>query len=442
MKSIRNIVLLAGLLGLVVAGPGAAVAEGDAHLVIDIAYEDYGWGSIVATFDLTGTYEDAGAAEQLSFVYYEDGSSTSVHRLHGDHGTIDVQIDLDAPVYVLMAARRIGSFTVLSGTDEYETIVGEGEALQTITSAWGSGGYGWSVGPLSAAYYHLDTDPPPNVPPLALFNVYPAGPQDPLTVTFAPYPWDEDGIVVGCEWDFDGDGEWDDDTGLYVTYTYPEAGTYTAILRVTDNDGATATASVEFTLTDAEPEPPDVSLTAPAAGSTVSGTAVTLAADATDAGGISIVQFFVNGILVGSDTTSPHSTTWNSTTVANGAHTISVTAWNTAGLSASDSVTVNVNNGPPPLAVTSIAPNQMAAGSSVSVVVAGTGFAPGTKLSFANGVGATPVASNVVVTGATSLTAKVTAKKTGPKGAHRWDVIVTAPDGRTAILTAGFTVTR
>ena len=58
-----------------------------------------------------------------------------------------------------------------------------------------------------------------------------------------------------------------------------------------------------------------VSITAPAAGATVSGTA-TVTADASDAVGVQSVQFRVDGIDVGApDTASPYSIAWNTAAV-------------------------------------------------------------------------------------------------------------------------------
>ena len=444
MRTLTAPLLLAGLLALVTAGPATVVAGDGDHLVIDISYEVYGWDTLVACFSLGGTLEDGGTAEQLSVVAHEDGSSTSVHRLYGLGGTLDVQVDLDADYYGWMSIRRLGTFAVLSGTDEYEGLTGDGEALETSISAWGVGGTP-SIGPSSAVYYHLDTDPPPNEPPVAGLFAWPVSPDQPLTASLgAMSSWDEDGMPVDFEWDFDGDGNWDEDTGAvsWTTHTYPAAGNYTAIVRVTDNDGATDMASVKVVVNDAQPLPPTVAVSAPANGSTVSGTAVTIAATATDTEAVTSVQFYVGGTLVATDTTSPYSVTWDSTTVVDGTYAITATAWNAAGLSASHSVTTTVNNGPLPISILSIAPSEMAAGSTVNVLVTGTGFLPGAGLGFASGTGATPVASNVVVNGSTGLTARVQVKKTGPKGVRIWEVVVTNPDGRTASLTGGFTLTR
>jgi leucyl aminopeptidase len=90
--------------------------------------------------------------------------------------------------------------------------------------------------------------------------------------------------------------------------------------------------------------PPTTSVTAPASGATLTGT-VTLSATASDNVGVTNVQFLVDGNVVGSDTTSPYSISWNSAGVANGAHTISSRAYDAAGNSgASAGVGVTVSN--------------------------------------------------------------------------------------------------
>jgi hypothetical protein len=88
---------------------------------------------------------------------------------------------------------------------------------------------------------------------------------------------------------------------------------------------------------------PTVSLTAPANGATVSGT-VTLSANASDNVGVSRVEFSVDGALVGTDTASPYSVSWNSASVGNGGHTITARAFDAAGNSASSTASVTVSN--------------------------------------------------------------------------------------------------
>jgi hypothetical protein len=91
--------------------------------------------------------------------------------------------------------------------------------------------------------------------------------------------------------------------------------------------------------------PPTVSITAPAAGSTVSGT-VTVSASASDNSGIvSLVEFFVDGTLKASDTAAPWSFSWDTLTATNGSHTLSAKAYDPSGnVGTSAGVTVTVSN--------------------------------------------------------------------------------------------------
>ena len=104
---------------------------------------------------------------------------------------------------------------------------------------------------------------------------------------------------------------------------------------------------------------PTVALAAPAPGATVSGTAVRLAAAASDDRRVDRVDFSVDGALKATATTAPWETTWDSTSVTTGSHSLSARATDDAGnttTSAAVSVTVD-NTNPPTTAVTSAAPS-------------------------------------------------------------------------------------
>ncbi len=82
------------------------------------------------------------------------------------------------------------------------------------------------------------TQPPgtPNLRPTASFTTDVATGAAPLTVRFdASQSSDPDGSIVSYEWAF-GDGS--SGSGVNVTHTYPDAGSYTPQLTVTDDRGA------------------------------------------------------------------------------------------------------------------------------------------------------------------------------------------------------------
>lgn len=92
--------------------------------------------------------------------------------------------------------------------------------------------------------------------------------------------------------------------------------------------------------------PPTVTLTAPSNGATVKGT-VTIWANASDDKGVTRVDFKVDGVTVGSDTTSSYSYAWNSTNVTDGSHTITAVATDSAGQTTTSAArTVTVDNIP------------------------------------------------------------------------------------------------
>jgi Zn-dependent metalloprotease len=91
---------------------------------------------------------------------------------------------------------------------------------------------------------------------------------------------------------------------------------------------------------------PSTTITNPTNGATVFGT-VSVMADASDDNGVTQVEFFVDGSSIGvdSDGSDGWSASWDTTAYADGAYTVSATATDTAGQTASDSISVSVDNG-------------------------------------------------------------------------------------------------
>jgi hypothetical protein len=80
----------------------------------------------------------------------------------------------------------------------------------------------------------------------------------------------------------------------------------------------------------ADTTPPAVSIHAPGDGATLSATFV-IAASASDDVAVAGVEFLVDGVVRGDDTTAPYQWSWNTTGAANGAHTLAATARDGAG---------------------------------------------------------------------------------------------------------------
>jgi hypothetical protein len=141
---------------------------------------------------------------------------------------------------------------------------------------------------------------------------------------------------------------------LSTTYTLP-SGSLQAVrarFRYQGSASACTTGSYDdhddliFAVTTApDTTPPTTSITSPTNGSTVSGI-TTIAASASDNVGVNRVEFYVDGALRSTDTSSPYSFAWDTMGLANGSsHTIFSRAYDAAGnVGTSSTVTVTVNN--------------------------------------------------------------------------------------------------
>jgi uncharacterized membrane protein YphA (DoxX/SURF4 family) len=123
----------------------------------------------------------------------------------------------------------------------------------------------------------------------------------------------------------------------------------------------------------ADTQPPTVSITAPAAG-TVSGTAVTVSANASDDVTVAGVQFKLDGVNLGAeDTAAPYSIVWNSTGATNGTHALTAVARDGAGhTTTSAAVSVTVSN-PPVLTITQPTNGSTVSGTTVNVTYTTSG---------------------------------------------------------------------
>lgn len=86
--------------------------------------------------------------------------------------------------------------------------------------------------------------------------------------------------------------------------------------------------------------PPTVAILSPSSGTEVISGNVTVSARATDTGGLAWTQLAIDGVTVASTTTGTLNYKWNTRRVKSGSHTITVTASDKAGNTASSSTTV------------------------------------------------------------------------------------------------------
>jgi len=136
-------------------------------------------------------------------------------------------------------------------------------------------------------------------------------------------------------------------------------GSYTLTMKAYDAAGNVGQASSTVNVQNVQKDttPPTVSIASPASGSTVSGT-VNVSANATDNVGVTKVEFYVNGALQSTDTSSPYNFSWNTASLVNSSYTLTMKAYDAAGNVGQASSTVNVQNvqndtTPPTVSITS-----------------------------------------------------------------------------------------
>jgi hypothetical protein len=158
--------------------------------------------------------------------------------------------------------------------------------------------------------------------------------------------------------DFFGDGALlgSDTTAPYsITWdtTAVLPGAHTLLAKAYDQAGNVGTSfTVQAYVYDSTP--PVVTLTAPAAGASLSGS-VTLSATASDFVGVSFIYFYSDAGYIGTANTAPYSVVWNTGTVPYGPHTLYAKAYDAAlnaGTSQIIAVTV-LDATPPTVSITS-----------------------------------------------------------------------------------------
>lgn len=134
-------------------------------------------------------------------------------------------------------------------------------------------------------------------------------------------------------------------TSHSVQITGLSAGTEYHFRAVSTNGASLGTNTADFTFTTAAADStaPTVNVTAPADLATVSET-IAFTADAADNAAVQDVKFYVDSVLVQTDTTASYGFNWNSRTVDNGSHTLAAAAEDTSGNKATNTITVTVSN--------------------------------------------------------------------------------------------------
>src|SRR2546425_12001331 len=182
---------------------------------------------------------------------------------------------------------------------------------------------------------------PDNVPPVAN-----AGPDlivnEDTTVTFDGSASTDNVGIASYTWTF-MDGTMETLQGATASYVFATPGTYIVTLTVRDADGNIGTDTVTVTVRDVTP--PVVTVSSPSDGASIPGSTV-IVASATDNLAVVRVEFLVDGVPLGNDTSAPFEWSIAAGSLKDGNHTLMVIAFDAAGNSASATVHVTVANVP------------------------------------------------------------------------------------------------
>ncbi len=136
---------------------------------------------------------------------------------------------------------------------------------------------------------------------------------------------------------------------FYLNATRYDAGEHVISAVATDTSGNTRTDEItlEFTRDSGDSSRPSVQLVQPGSGDTVRGV-ITVLAEASDNKNLASAELLVDGKSVDevniSGTQAAVAINWNTTSVSDGSHEVSIRITDTSGNTRSDSVTVSVNN--------------------------------------------------------------------------------------------------
>jgi PKD repeat protein len=266
----------------------------------------------------------------------------------------------------------------LDGNGSYETSTGATASASHSYSAQGEVSVGLRVTDDSGATATATrTVTIQNSPPAASFTASPNPASTGAAVTFnGSGSTDPDGTIAKYEWDLDGNGSYETDTGTTASTTrsYSTAGVQTIGLRVTDNEGATAAATRTVTI---QNRVPSASFTA-SPSSVLTGVTVAYDGSASSDPDGTIVKYEWDLDGNGSYETSTGSTATTSQSYATpGARTVGLRVTDNEGGTATTTRTVTIQNRAPTASFTA-SPNPVVSGSNTTFNGSGSSDPDGT----------------------------------------------------------------
>jgi len=325
-------------------------------------------GLVVAAGGNSGKYEDyADNPYIVSVSAVASGDAIASFSSYGPY------IDLSAPGVSIYTTVRGGSYASVSGTSFSAPVVAGVVALmfsvnpsltptqvEQILEATavdlGDPGYdiyyGWGRVDAYAALKIASSvsPPPPDTNPPSVKITYPSdGDTVSGTITVKVDASDDSGVSKvelyknGALFAVDSEAPYE----FYWDTTADPDGVYVLAAKAYDlagNCGESSNVSVNVVNAKvSDNNPPSVSIVQPLNGSTVSKT-INVVASASDESGISKVEFYIDGKLAATVSGEPYVYRWNTRSVKNGWHTLTVKAYDKNGNTADASIKVYVSN--------------------------------------------------------------------------------------------------
>jgi Zn-dependent metalloprotease len=166
-------------------------------------------------------------------------------------------------------------------------------------------------------------------------------------------------------------------TSEALTYTNSSSNSQTVYANTYVYSGTNASPyNMALSFSGGTPPPTDTQAPATAASETGTSGTITLSATASDNVGVTKVEFYVDGALKGTDTSSPYSMTMDSTTLTNGSHGLVSKAYDAAGnigTSATANFSVSNTSTSAPVITTQPADRTVSRGATATFTVVATG---------------------------------------------------------------------
>jgi thermitase len=313
---------------------GCANAQVETPFVLSVSATDR--NDALAWFSSTGPYVDVAAPGT-------DILTTAKYGLYlPDSGT-----SLASPVVAGVAGLMFGANPALTPTAATELL--ESTAVDLGNAGYDpSFGYG-RINALAALTAAINYAPPVDGQPPSVAMTSPSAGATVSGIVVIDVVADDNVGVVNVDLLVDGVYYASDGTSPYSFAWDASAlsdGPHVLEAVASDSAGNSAhSTSLTVTVANApgDKTPPKVAITAPASGSSVTGT-IKVTADASDDTGVVNTELYVDGALIAADTAAPYEFSWNSALSSDGVHTLDVLAADAAGNVAHATVTVTVAN--------------------------------------------------------------------------------------------------